>query len=182
MEVEAGSTSARVKAGALKHHDDDLRFHTNAAFQRLTDEAVHAIRALSPAPRLRASALGHIIVEMLLDACVEEAHPGATSHYYAALDELDAEELATIATRFTGRALPTLPALLRRFARARFLFSYASDEGVVSALEGVCHRAGMPMPPEGTSGVAAGLRPHVRAAAAGWLHADPWRAMRARGP
>lgn len=163
--VDVGSHAARVKAGALKHHDDDQRFHSDARFEALTEQAVLAIRALSPEPRLRASTLGHIVVEMLLDACIEEAHPGSTARYYAALAELDAVELAAIAQRLSGRPLPSFASLLPRFARARFLFSYATDDGVVGCLEGVCHRTGMPMPPDGTNDVIAQLRPQVRAAA-----------------
>ena len=74
-----------LRDGALQHHDDDHRFHTSAAFESLTDEAVHALRALSPDPRYRASALGHIAVEMLVDACVEERRPGVTARYYDAI-------------------------------------------------------------------------------------------------
>lgn len=170
LPVDPGSPAEKVKAGVLKHHDDDLRFHTNEAFERLSHDAVHAIRALAPdQPRLRASALGHIVIEMLLDACVEEQAPGATARYYDAIGSLDGDELVRVAAHFSGRAVPSLGALLPRFIRARFLFSYATDEGVVGALEGVAWRTGMPPPPDGTEAVVAALRPQVRAAASGWL-------------
>jgi hypothetical protein len=166
IEVVPASEEARVKAGALKHHDDDLRFHTHDAFEALTHDAVHAIRALSPDPRLRASALGHIVVEMLLDAIVEERRPGSTARYYEAIEQLDADELARIIARFTGRDVPGFARLFPRFVQARFLFAYASDDGVVDALEGVAWRTGMPPPPDGTAAVVRGLRPRVREAAA----------------
>lgn len=170
MNVVDGTQEARVKAGALKHHDDDLRFHTNDAFETLTHEAVHDIRALSPDPRLRASALGHIVIEMLLDAIVEERKPGSTARYYEAIETLDIDELARIVARFTGRDVPSLKTLFPRFVRARFLFAYATDDGVVDALEGVAWRTGMPPPPSGTAEVVRALRPRVRAAASMWLH------------
>jgi hypothetical protein len=170
IDVVDGTAEARVKAGALKHHDDDLRFHTNDAFEALTHDAVHAIRALAPdEPRLRASALGHIVIEMLLDAVVEERTPGSTARYYEAIEGLDVGELARIVARFTGREVPSLATLMPRFIRARFLFVYATDDGVVDALEGVAWRTGMPPPPPGTAGVVRALRPRVRAAASGWL-------------
>lgn len=170
IDVVDGTPEARVKAGALKHHGDDLRFHTNDAFESLTHDAVREIRALAPnEPRLRASALGHIVVEMLLDAVVEERRPGSTQRYYDAIEQLDVDELARIVARFTGREVPGLARLFPRFVRARFLFAYATDDGVVDALEGVAWRTGMPPPPEGTARVAGALRPRVRAAAAAWL-------------
>ncbi len=169
IDVVDGTAEARLKAGALKHHDDDLRFHTNDTFEALTHDAVHEIRALSSDARLRASALGHIVVEMLLDAIVEERKPGSTARYYKAIETLDIDELSRIVARFTGRAVPSLPTLMPRFIRARFLFAYATDDGVVDALEGVAWRTGMPPPPPGTADVVRALRPRVRAAADSWL-------------
>lgn len=169
IDVVDGTCEARVKAGALKHHDDDLRFHTHDAFETLTHDAVRAIRALSPDPRLRASALGHIVVEMLLDAVVEERRPGSTARYYDAVTQLEAGELARIVARFTGREVPAFTKLMPRFIHARFLFAYATDDGVVEALEGVAWRTGMPPPPAGTAEVVGALRPRVRAAASDLL-------------
>src|SRR5204862_7715892 len=113
-----------LREGALRHHNDDHRFHTSSTFEALTDEAVHALRALSPDPRYRASALGHIAVEMLVDACVEERRPGVTARYYDAIAAIDDDVLATLARDWTSRPLPQFPLLAQRFRKARFLFQY----------------------------------------------------------
>lgn len=165
LTLDEGTPAAWMRDGVLRHHEDDARFHTLPAFEELSHDAVHAIRALSPDPRLRASALGHIAVEMLLDASLEEKHPGAMDAYYQALDRLDDGHLADVTRAWTGRPLPDMGALLARFRRARFLFAYLTDAGVVRALEGVCARARLTPPPAGTVDVIRQLRPAVRRAA-----------------
>jgi hypothetical protein len=163
--VARGDVEERVRDGVVRHHRDDLAFHTNSAFEELTHDAVHAIRALSPDPRMRASALGHIVVEMLLDACIEEMKPGATAAYYDALAHVDVDVVVELARRWTGHELQRMPELFARFCAARFLFQYAGDDGVVDALAGVAWRAGISAPPAGSVAVVARLRPRVRDAA-----------------
>ena len=157
---------AQLRDGVHKHHEDDHDFHTHAVFEAITGQAVQMFRALSPDARFRASALGHIVVEMLLDACIEEHRPGAVNAYYAALTAIDVDVLAAAARAFTGRPLEQLERLFDRFQRARFLHAYATDGGTVAALEGVCARAGLTPPPDGerAAAVVAALRPRVRAA------------------
>ena len=40
-----------------------------------------------------------------------------------------------------GKPLPDLPTVLTRFARSRYLYSYAEDEGVATGLSRLCARA-----------------------------------------
>lgn len=169
LPLEHRSAAHQLRAGVIRHHDDDTKFHTDPRFDELSHEAVSAVRALSPDPRLRASALGHILVEMLLDAALDEANPGTLERYYQAIDDVDARELAAIVGRWSSplhiASVARIPELLERFRRARFLFSYRTDDGVVDSLEGVCWRAGLAPPPPGTVDVVARMRPLVRAAA-----------------
>jgi hypothetical protein len=163
------SFADRLRRGVLQHHHDDHEFHTHAVFDELTHEAVHHIRALSSDPQLRASVLGHIAVEMLLDAAIEDAQPGSIARYYDALAALDIDELARLARVWTARPLERLEELFTRFCRSRFLFAYASNDGVVDALSGVCARAGLTPPPPGIARVITRLRPRVQGAAAALL-------------
>lgn len=157
--------AALLRQGVLRHHEDDARFHAAPLFEALSHDAVRAIRALSPDPRLRASALGHIVVEMLLDAAIEAERPGAMDAYYRAVGALDGTHLTELVEGWTGRPQPHLPLLLQRFQRARFLFAYLTDDGLVNALGGVCARAGLSPPPAGTVHVVGALRPRIREAA-----------------
>lgn len=165
LTLEANTPADELRAGVLRHHEDDARFHVMPAFEELAHDAVHGLRAVAGDPRVRASALGHIMVEMLLDACLEEDRPGAMEAYYRALDLLDDTHLTQLVRAWTGRPLPHLPALLARFRQARFLFAYLSDDGVVECLAGVCARAGLAPPPMGTVDVVGRMRPRVRRAA-----------------
>lgn len=161
-----GSAAARLRVGVLQHHEDDARFHADARFDALAAELTLALRALEPAPRFRASTIAHVLVEMLVDAALLEARPASGERYYAALAGLDRDALAEHARSFSGAPLPHLPTLFDRFLRARFILNYATDDGVVGALDGVLWRTGLPPLPHGVEEVVARARPRVAALAA----------------
>jgi hypothetical protein len=154
----------RLDHGVRAHHDDDLRFHTHATFEALTDTLVREVRALSDDPRFRASTIGHILAEMLLDAAILERAPTSGTRFYDALDELEGERIATFARERSGRPLPMMGALLRRFSDARFVLDYVQDEGVLRAMNGVLMRTGLPRMPDGFLDVVRAARPRVREA------------------
>jgi hypothetical protein len=127
--------------GARRHHDDDERFHTHDAFEAATTELTLAIRAR--APGLRASALAHVLVEMLVDAALIERHPRLLDRFYAAVDALDDDVVTTFVRATTERPLPHVGVFLDRFRAARFLAEYTTDAGVLGCLRGVWLRAGL---------------------------------------
>ena len=165
LSLPAGSAVARLRAGALQHHQDDRRFHADARFEALTAEVTRELRALERDPRFRASTIAHVAVEMLVDAALLGSHPGSGERYYAALEELDVAELAAATRALVGEEVPHLPALHRRFLDARFILSYASDAGVLRALDGVLVRTGLPVAPRAAAVVIARARPRVPALA-----------------
>lgn len=151
----------RLDRGVRAHHDDDLRFHTHLHFSTLTDETVRALRTLTPDPRFRASTVGHILVEMLLDAALLERVPDSGARFYAALATLDGERIATFARARTARPLELMGPLLERFTMARFIFGYRDDTGVQRAMNGVLGRTGLPHVPDGFTDVVREARPRV---------------------
>lgn len=157
-----GTPAHRLRAGVLRHHEDDRRFHADPGFEALTHELTLALRALSPDPRFRASTLGHISVEILVDASLLESHPGSGERYYQAIASLEPDELGRAASTLAGTELPRLPELQRRFLQARFILDYASDEGVCGALDAVLRRTGLPPTPPGTRAAIERARPQVR--------------------
>lgn len=162
LALAQGSPTHRLRAGVLRHHEDDRRFHAEPGFEALAHELTLALRALSPDRRFRASTLAHISVEILVDAALLESHPGCGERYYQAVASLDAAELGEAARTLSEAELPRLPELHRRFLQARFILDYVSDEGVVGALDAVLRRTGLPPTPPGTSAAIARARPQVR--------------------
>lgn len=166
-ELAAGDgVSADVARAVLVHLEDDLWFHTTAAFDEVTQAITVQIRERFPGrPRLRASFFGHVMMEMLLDAVLEERRPGAMERFYARVDEIDASKLHEIAVALCPRPPQRLGSLLPLFSRARFLFGYREDSALVRRLGGLCHRIGLPELPEGFVDVVPASRALVRARA-----------------
>ncbi len=159
VDVSDDARFAALRDGARRHHDDDHRFHADDAFDAHSADLAARFRLL--APGLRASTLGHILTEMLVDACLMRADPTLLPRYYAGLDSIGEDVVTAFSRRATGRPLLELPVLLQRFKRSRFLELYASDEGVLDCLTGVCQRARLPLPPSSSTTLIAQARTEI---------------------
>jgi hypothetical protein len=157
--VDDNACFAALRDGARRHHDDDLRFHADDAFDVIASDVAARLRALDAG--LRASTLGHVLVEMLVDAALMQARPGLIERYYDVLDEVDEARVAAFARRATGRPLEHAEHLIDRFRRTRFLMAYRDDEGLLDCLVGVCRRAGLQPPPPSSRDVISGARSDV---------------------
>lgn len=133
---------AAVAKGVVRHHEDDAWFHRTRAFAELSWEFTVTIRdALSPDPGLRPSFLGHILVELLLDATLVAEQPATLDAYYDAIDGLDAEVIATAINRMAPRPVERLAWFLSRFSKERFLYDYLDDVRLLLRLNQVMRRA-----------------------------------------
>lgn len=150
---------AALSDGARRHHDDDLRFHTDAAFDDVSGALTLHFRHLDG--ELRASTLGHVLTEMLVDAVIIDEVPGVVDAYYDAVAAVDAAVVADFARVVTGRPVPAFEPLLGRFIDVAYLRLYASDEGLLRCLTGVCRRVGMKAPPPSAVDVIAAGRSTV---------------------
>jgi hypothetical protein len=147
--------------GARRHHDDDVRFHSHDDFEALTGELTTSLRARFP--HLRASAVAHVLVEMLLDAALIDEHPTLLERFYAAVAAVDDGVVAGFVRTTTGRPVPHAEVFLDRFRRARFLAHYVTDAGLHACLRGVWLRAGLGGIDDGVVDVIAQARPRARA-------------------
>lgn len=147
--------------GARRHHDDDVRFHRHDAFEELTTELTAIVRARFP--HLRASAVAHVLVEMLLDAALIDEHPDLLDRFYGAVAAVDDAVVAGFVRTTTGRPVPHAEVFLDRFRRARFLAEYVTDDGLHACLRGVWLRAGLGGIDDGVVDVIAAFRPRARA-------------------
>ena len=138
-----------LATGVLQHHADDDWFHRTRAFTELNWQFTVAIRdRLPPDDGLRPSFLGHILVELLLDAELITAAPTRLDDYYAAMLRLDSEFVAWGIQRMTTRPVDRLTHWIERFSSERFLYDYGEDAKLLVRLNMVMRRVGLPPIPE----------------------------------
>ena len=134
--------AAALRGGVLAHLATDAAFHKTDPFT----EAQAGIKLLLrgahfPNMRLRPFFLAHVLAELALDAALLRAEPTLADAFYADFAAADFVR----ATQWTEATLhtphPTLPGVLARFARSRYLDSYRKDEGVAEGLSRLCARA-----------------------------------------
>jgi hypothetical protein len=141
---------AALAGGILQHHADDRWFHQTRAFAELNLQLTVAVRdVLSQEEGFRPSFLGHILVEILLDATLIVDDPSRLDDYYAALEQIEAgyvaqvvnEELATCES-------PLLAGFIAKFCSVRFLYDYVQDEKLLFRLNQVMGRVKLPPLPD----------------------------------
>ena len=135
---------AAIATGIVQHHDDDAWFHGQRAFVELSLAFAQEIRALLADDKgLRAGFLGHIIVELLLDAELIRKQPSGSDAYYQSLGRVDGILLQQIVGRFAGRPVHRLADFLDMFRIARFLDDYSRDDGLLMRLNQIMRRVGL---------------------------------------
>ncbi len=154
---------ASVARGVVQHHRDDAWFHQTRAFNELCLSLTVLVRdALPPDTSLRPSFLGHILVELLLDAELIARAPDEIVAYYAALDALDPVRFSAILNRMTTKPVDLIAPLIPRFSAERFLYDYAEDGKLWKRLNAVMRRVALPELPVGFEATLAVARQMVR--------------------
>jgi len=168
---------AAVARGVLRHHEDDGWFHQTRVFQELTWHFTLALRdQLADNEGFRPGFVGHILVELLLDAELIADQPAGLDAYYAAVENLDLAAIQEAVERITSRPVPRLGEWIQRFCRERFLYDYVEDAKLLARLNGVMRRVGLPQLPASL----ADWFPVARRSVA--LHRHPLLARPAPGP
>ena len=158
-----GAAEAQVVAGIVQHFDDDATFHASATFCAISTELALSIRRRYPQrPRLRASFLGHVLTELLLDACLIEAEPRRLEIYYGALERADPRRVQQAVNRFLPAPTDRLAPCLERFLEHRFLGDYVDDERLLFRLGQVLRRVGLPDLPDDFKSLVPACRERVR--------------------
>lgn len=138
-----------VARGIARHHFDDGWFHVTLAFHELTLELTVRSRALLPADGgFRASFLGHILVELLLDDVLIAENPARLDSYYAAMESLDRQAVEQAVNRMAPRPAERLAGFVERFCAERFLSDYRDDARLLFRLNQVMRRANLPQLPD----------------------------------
>jgi hypothetical protein len=160
---DADENLAALARGIVRHHRDDEWFHQTTAFNELMLAFTLQIRDVLPADDgFRPSFLGHILVELLLDATLTEEEPARLGRYYAALSQADPAFLQTAINRLSTRQSDKVAYLVTRFLQERFLYDYQEDGKLLVRLNHVMKRVGLPQLPDDLKVLFPAMRETVR--------------------
>jgi len=152
LPADASSPRQReLLQGVHQHYVDDGWFHSTDAFVELNKELGDLLRAGQPVvegQRFRAHFLGHILLEMLLDAAWETVTPGATQRMYDHLQAVLDDDIEDEVHRFLAscgiEARPPVAMAMQRFVEEAFVHEYDRDERVHFRLGQVANRVRQP--------------------------------------
>lgn len=135
----------QLAAGILQHLEDDRWFHQSRVFAETTLQFALELRDRLPGDEgFRPSFLGHIIVEILIDATLIARDPAAAHRYYDALGCVDARKVQAVVNRIARVQTDQLENGISRFREVRFLYDYLNDDTLLFRLEQVMRRVGLP--------------------------------------
>jgi len=135
------SIIATTARGVVQHHRDDDWFHRSPIFNKLILDFAVELRAVFGNERsMRPSLVGHIAVELFLDAYLHAEYPGRLEEYYSLVDSVDAVQIQSAINLFATRPTDKLVEEIARFRKARYLFDYATDSGVAYRINRVLQR------------------------------------------
>ena len=136
---------ATLAQGIMQHHHDDHWFHQTRAFAELTLElTVDVKEVLDGDAGHRPSLLGHIVIELLLDAYLHQQNPGKLKVYFQQVASVDAKQLQDAVSLIATRPTEKLVGYHEAYIKSKFLFDYADDRLLLSRLNGVMRRVKLP--------------------------------------
>lgn len=142
-----------VASGIIRHHEDDLWFHATRAFTELNLQfAIELREILVGDAGFRPSFVGHISVEMLIDANLMDDNPYLADRYYRSLASLDPQVVQEAVNKIANKTTEKLVTLIPHFVTEGFLYDYRSDEGMLFRLNQIMKRVGLPQLPPTTVG------------------------------
>lgn len=140
---------AEFARGVARHHEDDGWFHETQAFHDLSWAFTVEFRALLGADdSMRPSFLGHVLLELLIDAELTARRPGRLDDYYSALENVDADAIERMVAQIAPRPAVGLARMVEMFRQVRFLYDYQRDATLRGRLNQVMRRVGLPELPE----------------------------------
>lgn len=173
---------AEVAAGVLQHLRDDAQFHASRAFAETSLELTAWVRdalggkkgdrhrlperpfgcdaQTEPVPvfasggdtSMRPAFLGHLLVELLLDATLAADHPNELTEYYRVLGQVAPDRVEAAVNRMAPCPTERLGVFIGLFLRERILWDYLEDEKLWIRLNQVMRRVRLdPLPRDFTA-------------------------------
>lgn len=130
-----------VAQGIVQHHQDDTWFHATPVFNKLIlDFSVELKQLFGNERTMRPGFVGHILVELLLDAFLSSKHPGKMEFFYQQVAEVESKSIQMAINLFATHPTDRLVSEIDRFVIVRYWFDYATDEGVIYRINQVLRR------------------------------------------
>lgn len=160
------SQLAHLAQGIMQHHSDDGWFHESAEFNRLSlDFAKQLRQAFGEKTSMRPWFLGHILVELLLDAELVARQPSLLEKYYQLMSQVDADWVATTVEQLCGRSVGRLGEFIPKYIEMQFLGDYGEDASLTLRLNQVMRRVGLPALPDTFASVLPSARKQISSSA-----------------
>lgn len=138
---DADPITSSLAKGIVQHHRDDRWFHQTATFVDMSMQFSLEVRErLGGEAGFRPGLMGHIVIELLLDAWLHEQFPGKLEDYYQAVASVDAERVQATVNQFTKKPTERLVWYFGLFLRERYIFDYADDQRLLYRLNRVFER------------------------------------------
>jgi hypothetical protein len=143
----------QVAGGIIRHIDDDRWFHGTEAFVTTNLELAVQLRERLPGDSgFRPMFVGHILIEMLLDAGWIRRDPSIGEKYYESIASQDASTIERCVNIITGKPTEKLASVVDKFAEIRFLFDYLDYDLLLMRLNQVMKRVGLSKLPDSLTG------------------------------
>jgi hypothetical protein len=140
-----------VATGMLAHIDDDQWFHTTEAFVELNLFLAMQLREQLPGDEgFRPMFVGHILIEVLLDALWIEDDRSHAEQYYESFESIDNHEFERAVNVITGKPTDQLANVIARYVEAKFLYDYSDPRTLLMRLNQVMSRVGLAKLPDST--------------------------------
>ncbi len=140
--------AAAVAGGVRQHLLEDARFHKTRAFAELSWRLTVMVRnVIGDECGMRPNFLGHLLVEILLDASLAGEDIKPLEKYYRLLDIIDPELVEVAVNRFAVKPSTRLALMIGEFRRQQVLWDYLQDDKLLLRLNQVMRRVKLPLLP-----------------------------------
>ncbi len=161
--MEEDSPIGGLCRGVNQHWVDDDWFHVTPTFHALSAKIGKMFKEKFDAgDNFRSGFLGHVAMELLLDAILTEHKPTVMDEYYGLVASVDAKELQDMVNSLGAKQTEALVPFLKRYREEEFLRDYMTDKGLLYRLNRVLARVRLDPLPDTADGVIAASRKLVR--------------------
>jgi len=150
---DSDAVVAAVAGGVWHHLKEDARFHETRAFAELSWQLTVMVRnVLKEEHGMRPNFLGHILVEILLDAALAEEDIKRLEKYYGLLEVIDPQLVEAAVNRISINQTDRLVLMIVEFRRQMILWDYVQDDKLLMRLNQIMSRVKLaPLPREFTT-------------------------------